>query len=157
MFVVISSNGSVNVTDNLEGFMDGADNTVKELPAGASTLAARYALVDGEIVDLYPTLETDEEVFSAIEAMNLADLETTPPVAGSAKLTKLAFMERFTLEEMAGIYTAAKTNVVVEIFLDKMKLAEFVDITDANTIAGVNALTSAGLLTEARAAEILAV
>ena len=31
-------------------------------------------------------------------------------------LTKLAFMNRFTMEELAAIYTAAKTEVMVEVF-----------------------------------------
>ena len=124
-----------------------------EVPEGASLLALRYGIVDGAVVDLHPTV-TDEQL---LESIALASTEQAAVQATVAPLSKLAFMERFTLEEMAGIYTAAKTNVVVEIFLDKMKLAEFIDITDANTIAGVNALVSAGLLTEARAAEILAV
>ena len=124
-----------------------------EVPEGASLLALRYGIVDGAVVDLHPTV-TDEQL---LESIALASTEQAAVQATVAPLSKLVFMERFTLEEMASIYTAAKTTVVVEIFLDKMKLAEFIDITDANTIAGVNALVSAGLLTEARAAEILAV
>lgn len=70
-------------------------------------------------------------------------------------LTKLAFMNRFTLEELAAIYTAAKTEVMVEVFLDKLKLAEHVDVTDPQTIAGLQALAASGLLTEARVQEVL--
>ena len=70
-------------------------------------------------------------------------------------LTKLAFMNRFTMEELAAIYTAAKTEVMVEVFLDKLKLAEHVDVTDPQTIGGLQALAASGLLTEARVQEVL--
>lgn len=39
-------------------------------------------------------------------------------------LTKLSFMRRFSNEELGGIYTAAKSNVLLEVWLDKFKLAE---------------------------------
>lgn len=70
-------------------------------------------------------------------------------------LTKLAFMNRFTMEELAAIYTAAKTEVLVEVFLDKLKLAEHVDVTDPHTIGGLQALAASGLLSEARVQAVL--
>jgi hypothetical protein len=70
-------------------------------------------------------------------------------------LTKLAFMNRFTMDELVAIYTAAKTEVMVEVFLDKLKLAEEVDLSDPHTITGVQSLAASGLLTEARAQEVL--
>ena len=45
--------------------------------------------------------------------------------------------------------------VLVEVFLDKLKLAEEVNLTDAQTITGLQALAVSGLLTEARVQEIL--
>ena len=63
-------------------------------------------------------------------------------------------MNRFTMIELAGIYTLAKTEVMVEIFLEKLRLAENVDISSEDTKAGINALVSLKLLT-AGAAEIL--
>lgn len=77
------------------------------------------------------------------------------PLTPATPLTKLAFMNRFTMEELAAIYTAAKTEVMVEVFMDKLKLAEYVDVTDPQTIAGLQALAASGLLTEARVQEIL--
>ena len=70
-------------------------------------------------------------------------------------LTKLAFMNRFTMAELAAIYTAAKTEVMVEVFLDKLKIAEEVNLADAQTIGGLQALAVSGLLTEARVQEVL--
>lgn len=154
MFVVISNN-SVNITDNLDGFMEGADNAVLELKEGASTLALRYALVGGKIVDQFKG-KTDEQVLAQILAdAEAAQAEVVAIPVVKAPITKLAFMDRFTMTELAGIYTAAKTEVMIEVFLDKLKLATEINLSDANTIAGINALATVGLLTTDRAAEIL--
>jgi len=71
-------------------------------------------------------------------------------------LTRLQFLNRFTDAELAGIYTVAKTNVAIEIMLDKFRAAEFIDTIDLQTVAGINALESAGLIAPGRAVEILA-
>ena len=71
-------------------------------------------------------------------------------------LTRLQFLNRFTVVELTDIYTAAKSSVAIEIMLDKFKSAEFIDTTDPQTIGGINALESAGFIDPHRAAEILA-
>jgi hypothetical protein len=111
----------------------------------------RYQVVKGKLVNKHPEL-TDEQVDELYRPV--AEVSTAPVV--KAPITKLAFMDRFTMEELAGIYTAAKTEVMIEVFLDKLKLATEINLSDANTIVGVNALATAGLLTTDRAAEILA-
>jgi hypothetical protein len=118
---------------------------------GQSTLALRYALQDGEIVDRFPG-KTDEEVLAELAAQ-----QQTPanPQPSPRPLTKLAFMERFTDEELAAIYAAAKTDVRVEVWMDKLKLASEVDLADARTRAGVEALEALGLIGQGRAAEVL--
>lgn len=78
-------------------------------------------------------------------------------VVPKTTLTKLEYMDRFTDAELAAIYAAAKTSVEVEIWLGRFKLASKVNLTDERTIAGVNALETAGLIATGRAAEILAV
>lgn len=70
-------------------------------------------------------------------------------------LSKLDYINRFSDQELTGIYTAAKTNVLVEIWLEKFRLAEEISLDDQRTIAGLNSLEQAGLLTSARVAEIL--
>ena len=118
-----------------------------------STLALRYALQDGKVIDGYPN-QTDEDVLTTLKAEQ--DSLVIASQANAVKVhTRLDFMNRFTMEELAGIYTAAKSEVLVEVFLDKLKLAEHVDLADPNTVAGVKALVVSGLLTEARAGEIL--
>ena len=118
-----------------------------------STLALRYALQDGKVIDGYPN-KTDEDVLTTLKSEQ--ETRAAAQAANAVKVhTRLDFMNRFTMEELAGIYTAAKSEVLVEVFLDKLKLAEHVDLADPNTVAGVNALAASGLLIEARAGEIL--
>lgn len=93
----------------------------------------------------------DSYAFPEPAAENASPPANTPALP----LTKLAFMNRFTLDELAAIYTAAKTEVMVEVFLDKFKLAEHVDVTDAHTVAGLQTLAANGLLTAARVQELL--
>jgi len=71
-------------------------------------------------------------------------------------ITRLAFMEKFTTTELVAIYTEAKTAVELEVFLDKVKAADEIDLTDSRTREGVAVLESMGLIGEGRAVEILA-
>ncbi len=70
-------------------------------------------------------------------------------------LTKLEYMNRFTDAELATIYTIAKSNVSVEIWLEKFKLSTEIHLDDPRTIAGVQALEQFGLIGPGRALEIL--
>ena len=69
-------------------------------------------------------------------------------------LSPRAFLARFTDAETLAIFTAAQSNVSIMIWKDKA-LAGDIDLTDPLTAAGLEALVSAGLLTEARKAAIL--
>lgn len=71
-------------------------------------------------------------------------------------LTRLEFMNLFTDSELAAIYTSAKNNVSMEIFLDKLKLAENVDLDNPSVLATLDALETSGVLTTARKEAILA-
>lgn len=120
---------------------------------GQSRLAARYALDEtGALVDRYPG-KTDEEVLAEIAAQQQA--AAAEPQSAARPITKLSFMERFTDEELAAIYAAAKTDVRVEVWMDKMKLASEIDLADPRTRAGVEALEALGLIGQGRAAEVL--
>ena len=74
--------------------------------------------------------------------------------ASRPTLTKLEYMNRFTDAELGAIYTAAKTEVTVEVWLEKFKLAEFVSLDDPRTLGGLQALEAAGILAAGRALEI---
>lgn len=129
------------------------------LPKGAkSTLALRYVLQDGKVKDRFAGM-SDEEATAAFEAeqRELAAQQQTPanPQPAPRPISKLEFMERFTDEELAAIYAAAKTDVRVEVWMDKMKLASEIDLADPRTRAGVEALETLGLIGQGRAAEVL--
>lgn len=100
--------------------------------------------IDGDyIVTTYPSGATSRE------------LRFTPAEAPTRILTKLAYMNRFTDAELATIYTAAKSAVSVEIWLEKFKLASEVNLDDPYTIGGLQAMEAGGLIGAGRAAEIL--
>lgn len=147
LYIAFHDNGVVCdiATEALEGYLPAPSKAT-------STLALRYALQDGKAVDRFPG-KTDEEVLALIAAEQAAQTSQGP--APEKIITKLAFMNRFTMEELAAIYTAAKTEVMVEVFLDKLKIAEEVNLADAQTIGGLQALAASGLMTEARVQEVL--
>lgn len=72
------------------------------------------------------------------------------------RLTRLDYMRRFTLVEEAGIRVAARTDPMIEVILGRLSAAEYVDVTDTETMAGVDYLVVNGLLTAERKAEVLA-
>jgi hypothetical protein len=146
LYIAFHDSGVVRdiATEALEGYLPAPSKAT-------STLALRYALQDGKAVDRFPG-KTDEEVLALIASEQAAQVVAAP---SQKVITKLAFMNRFTMEELAAIYTAAKTEVMVEVFLDKLKIAEEVNLADAQTIGGLQALAASGLLTEARVQEVL--
>lgn len=124
---------------------------------GGSTLACRYQLINDVVTDLYPG-KADADVIAALHANEAAqatalEAKHNPP---TTVLTRLAFMELFTSDELEAIYTAARTVVAVEVYLDKLKVSDVIDLANSATVAGIGKLQSAGLLTAERAAAILA-
>jgi hypothetical protein len=79
-----------------------------------------------------------------------------PAPAPVVVITRLDFITRFTDAELEAIYTAAKQSVAIEIYLDKIKAADDVTVTDPRTVAGVESLAAAGLIDAGRVSEILA-
>lgn len=85
-------------------------------------------------------------------------LPDTPivPVIGEARIiSKLDYMSRFTDSELAAIFTAAKSVVAIEVWLEKFKVAEFINLDDAATQAGLQTLETVGLIGVGRAMEVL--
>lgn len=66
-----------------------------------------------------------------------------------------AYAFRFTLLEHAAILTATKENMLVRAIYDRMRMADFIDLEDAEVKAGLAYYVSEGLVTEERAATIL--
>ncbi len=97
----------------------------------------------------------DEQTMRASVTWTIRQLTAEEIIARTPPLSRLDFMNRFTLSEMAAIYTAAKQNVLVEIMLDQLKMAEFINVADQRTAAGIQMLEQAGLIAAGRATEIL--
>jgi len=95
----------------------------------------------------YPQADYDhiEYVEPAVDA---------PPPA-PVILTKREFIKRFTVAEYATIKTAAASNATLDYYWQMFMLAENIDTTDPDTIAGVTMLEQAGLIAAGRAQEIL--
>lgn len=147
LYIAFHDNGVVRdiATEVQDGYLPAPSKAT-------STLALRYVLQDGKVVDRFQG-QSDEAVLTAIATEQSAQVPVaSPPIK---VITKLAFMNRFTMEELATIYTAARTEVLVEVFLDKLKLAEEINLADAQTIGGLQALAASGLLTEARVQAVL--
>ena len=77
----------------------------------------------------------------------------------SWKITKLAFNERFQPSELIAILTAAAattpTGFELQIMMQRQSLATYIDLTRSDTQAGVGFLVTLGILTPARATQIL--
>lgn len=77
-------------------------------------------------------------------------LPPPPPI-----ITKVAMISRFTPEEYVGIVGATKTDVEVQAWYDLFQASSKVDLSDQRTVSGINSFVAKGLLTQARADEIL--
>ncbi len=114
--------------------------------------------------DPFITAPEDFDITRMSEYVVVDDALTLP---ARRKLTRLEFRNRFTAVEKAGLELAALDNpagtmeqrmqaAMLRAYLADLAVAEFVDLDDPTTIAGVNMLETATLLAEGRAAEILA-
>jgi len=81
---------------------------------------------------------------------------SAPTPSPRMRLSVREFREQFTEAEKQAIYTAAKTSVAVEVWLDDLRSVTYVDLDFPQTVASVQGLESAGLIASGRAAEILA-
>lgn len=92
---------------------------------------------------------------SAFPDLNTHDWhsDTGTFVRKTTTMTKLSFLNRFTLEERIAARSSADP-VVVDI-LKMLDLAEIVDLNYPPTIQSINYMVSVGILTEQRAQEVL--
>jgi hypothetical protein len=118
-----------------------------------------YVLLKAEYADTQPANSIEEsrtyEIVNGV--VRVRRTWATAPTPAPLPLSPLDFRARFTDAEQAAIQTAALGNAKILGVLLEQASAQFIDTTDARTIEGVNALVTAGLLTPARAAQILAV
>ena len=126
-----------------------------------SNIAIADAAMGGNWIDISDSFPTpgigwtyDGGVFTAPP---VPEAPPTPPE--SRKITKLAFLDRFTDAEAIAIDLAsigATTQAAaMRRFQKKVDAATFIDLDRSDTRGGVQTLEAAGLLAVGRAAEIL--
>ena len=71
------------------------------------------------------------------------------------RITAVAFKRRFTPTERIAIRAAAQANAQVYDYMDLLNSGLAVHVTDADVIAGLQALEAAGVIAAGRAAQIL--
>ena len=81
----------------------------------------------------------------------------TPPVvaATTGQFTSLEYLDLFTEAEQLAVVSATMVSAQVKLWYDKMLAAGFITITDPRTVAGLDALVGAGLMTAERKAAII--
>lgn len=96
-------------------------------------------------------------------APTLADYPPPAPPPPIRRITPLAFRRRMTPEQRGALTLAAAAamaasppNPALQVFIDDLSAARFVDLDDAETIGGVAAMHAAELITAEQAAALLA-
>jgi hypothetical protein len=109
------------------------------------------------VLPLIPAPKTPSRMWADAPAAVAVAAPAPASVTGSALLpiTRLAFLNRFTTAERIAVRDAAKTNPVVEDFMDMISLAGFIDLGRTDTQLGVGYLAQQGYLTAERAQAIL--
>ena len=120
-----------------------------------------YLLPDGN------TVVADADFIAAVYPdAKLVPVAQPQAPAQLARITCLAFRRRFTVTERTLLELSAiddpaapaaqrKEQAALRVYLADLGAASFVDLQDASTVAGVQALAQAGILSSDRAAEIL--
>lgn len=88
------------------------------------------------------------------DSYNNGEFIPKPPEVNKV-IPKLDFMNRFTIAELESIYTAAKSNVSVEIWLDKLKESKTINLVNESVIESIKNLETLGLISAGRSEEIL--
>lgn len=107
------------------------------------------------------TIIADEEAAEQLYpgAWRLAEQQEEPAPAPDLRITRLAFLDRFTDAEAVAIDLASLGATVqaagLRRYLHKVNSAQHIDLARADLQAGVQALEAAGLLAAGRAEQIL--
>lgn len=100
--------------------------------------------------------ETELNKLRAINTVNAFTWQVEPTDYPSNKsLTHLEFLRRFTSDERIAITQAGLSNTAIADYINMLDVAKFVNTTDGDVAAGVQALEAAGVIDLGRANEIL--
>lgn len=127
---------------------------------GRSYVTEQHTDSDGNVYTFESLLSADVDraaLLAARAAILNAQLsakaEIAAAIAGTGlPLTKLEFLSRFTVAERIAIRSS--TDPVVADFMSMLDMAQNIQTTHPDTVAGLGYLVSVGLLTAARAAVI---
>lgn len=113
--------------------------------------------------DVFPTLmiPPDPDNVDYIEYLAWVSEGNSPkPLAEVQKvypqLAPLEFLDLFTQEEMGAVKTASQQHMGLAIWYDKTLAARYITLEDPMTLAGLDAITDAGLITQERHDQIVA-
>jgi len=95
----------------------------------------------------YSDMTGDEYIFVP------GDPDPLPP--GDMRVTRLAFLQRFTLQERMTVRAARSTDPVVEDFMAMVDAATFIDLARPDTEDGVGYLVTKNHITADRAGVVL--
>ena len=134
------------------------------------------ALVNDFVVTQIVTIPDDDQtgMYSQLASSNQAVIDITnilpQPVVGwtfdgsklnsngvvsSWKITRVKFRQRFTPSELLAIFTAAATNMEIQILLSNQSVSECTDLSDPVLLMGMVYLVSQSLLTPQRMNQIM--
>lgn len=120
-----------------------------------------YKNTDGHVYGFDTHAEREQFGSSELVAMSPDEIEAhlNPPSdpAPPKQFTSLEYLDLFTEAEQLAVVTATMAVPQVKLWYDKMLAAGFITTADPRTEGGLAALVGAGLLTETRKVEILAV
>lgn len=100
--------------------------------------------------------ETELNKLRAVNTVNAFTWQVEPSDYPSNKsLTHLGFLRRFTSDERIAITQAGLSNAAIADYIKMLDVAKFINTTDDDVAAGVQALEAAGVIDVGRATEIL--
>lgn len=73
----------------------------------------------------------------------------------NTKITKLSLLNRFTLEELYAYETALESSILLKVLDKKLFASMYIDLASEETVFGIQALASNGIISASRANEIL--
>lgn len=98
------------------------------------------------------TIAPAGDPFVPVEPQPQPQPEAPPP---DTRITRLALLNRFLMEERIAIRTKAATDPVVQDFMSLVDAATWIDLGRADTQQGINLLVAKELITASRGAAIL--
>ena len=101
-----------------------------------------------------PSMQSLREAYAAA-LEDEANQPPPPPPAPPVSETPLQFFDRFTEAEQLAIVTATMAVPQIKLWYDKLIAATEVVFADPRLASGMDAMVSAGLITQARSEEIL--